>query len=156
MVAQPTRGAPIGELLLCDGEVPVGTGLREGYMTRGHSSKCRPCLSTLLSPPPPPSAGQPATSWLPTFSAGPSGPPDTIAVADAGAGKTVPTAADGNPPEVDASIPGLALIPPKLVQKILRGEFVDMHELLPDTWRVEEQQESCCRSTRPKGGWLRI
>jgi hypothetical protein len=27
---------------------------------------------------------------------------------------------------------GMALIPPKLVQKILRGDFIDMHELLPD------------------------
>ena len=27
-----------------------------------------------------------------------------------------------------------------------------MHELLPETWRAEEQKESCCRSTRPKRG----
>ena len=52
------------------------------------------------------------------------------------------------------SIPGLALIPPKLVQKILREEFVDMHELLPETWRMEEPREGCCRSTRPRRGLI--
>ena len=36
------------------------------------------------------------------------------------------------------------------VQKILRGDFVDMHELLPETWWAEEPKESCCRSSRPK------
>lgn len=35
-----------------------------------------------------------------------------------------------------------ALIPPKPVQKILKGDYVDMHELLPVTWRAEEQR-SC-------------
>ena len=45
------------------------------------------------------------------------------------------TSAGGGPPPlpdptVDTGIPGLALIPPKVVQKILRGEFVDMHKLL--------------------------
>ena len=32
--------------------------------------------------------------------------------------------------------PGLALVPPKVVQKILRGEYIEMHELLPETWRM--------------------
>jgi hypothetical protein len=35
---------------------------------------------------------------------------------------------------------------------MLRGDFIDMHELLPETWRAEEPKESCCRSTRPKRG----
>jgi hypothetical protein len=47
--------------------------------------------------------------------------------------------------EVDPLIPGLALIPPKLVQKILKGDYVDMHELLPETWRLEESRDYCCR-----------
>ena len=47
---------------------------------------------------------------------------------------------------------GLALISPKLVQKILSGDFIDMCELLPETWRVEEPKMGCCRSTRPKRG----
>ena len=55
-------------------------------------------------------------------------------------------------PVTSSSVPGLALIPPKLVQRILKGEFVDMYELLPETWRVEEPKDSCCRSVRPKRG----
>jgi len=58
------------------------------------------------------------------------------------------------PLEVDPSIPGLALIPPKLVQKILRCEFIDMYELLPETWRIEELRDSCCRSSRPRRGLI--
>ena len=53
-------------------------------------------------------------------------------------------------PTVDTGIPGLALILPKVVQKILKEEYVDMHELLPESWRLEEQHDSCCRSSRPK------
>lgn len=34
----------------------------------------------------------------------------------------------------DSSISGIALIPPKPVQKILKGDYVDMHELLPVMW----------------------
>ena len=52
------------------------------------------------------------------------------------------------------SVPGMALIPPKLVQKILRGDFIDMHELHPETWQAEEPKESCCRSTWPKRGLI--
>ena len=55
-------------------------------------------------------------------------------------------------PVSNSTVPGLALIPPKLVQKILKGEFVDMYELLPETWRAEEPRDSCCRSSRPKRG----
>ena len=53
---------------------------------------------------------------------------------------------------ISPATPGLALISPKLVQKILSGDFIDMCELLPETWRVEEPKEGCCRSTRPKRG----
>lgn len=93
-------------------------------------------------------AGPLAPGFMPVFSMASAG--STLSV--------VPTAADqpgpSKPtlPEVNASIPGLALIPPKLVQKILRCEFVDMHELFPETWGLEETQDSCCRSTRLKWG----
>ena len=95
----------------------------------------------------------PPQSLLPTFTAGSAVLPAVKTAASVGAG-----AASGKepcadpPPATDPSVLGLALIPPKLVQKILRGEFVDMHELLPDTWRMEDQRDSCCRSTRPKRG----
>ena len=48
-------------------------------------------------------------------------------------------------PVSNSTVPGLALIP---VQNILKGEFVDMYELLPETWRAEEPRNSCCRSSR--------
>ena len=41
-----------------------------------------------------------------------------------------------------SSVPGMALVPPKLVQKIMWGEFINMHELLLKTWRAEEPKES--------------
>jgi hypothetical protein len=37
------------------------------------------------------------------------------------------------PPQPTVGLPGLALVPPKVVQKILQGVFIDMHKLLPDT-----------------------
>ena len=96
-------------------------------------------------------AGPGAPAFMPTFETGPVG--HGIPASSAAA----LTAADGGPPPVpdptvDTGIPGLALIPPKVVQKILRGEYVDMHELLPESWRLEEQRDSCCRSSRPKRG----
>lgn len=36
------------------------------------------------------------------------------------------------------SIPGIPAIPKKLSQRILAGEFVDMAELCPDSWRMDE------------------
>ena len=56
------------------------------------------------------------------------------------------------PLATDTSVPILALILPKLVQRILCTEFVDMHELLPDTWKMEEQWDLYCWSTWPKRG----
>ena len=49
-------------------------------------------------------------------------------------------------------LPGLAFVPPKIIQKVLRGKLIEMHELLPEAWRAEE--DSCCRSTRPKRGLI--
>jgi hypothetical protein len=47
--------------------------------------------------------------------------------------KQAPGTAKKSLPEA-VGVPGMAVIPPKLMQKILRGEFIDMHELLPETW----------------------
>ena len=38
-----------------------------------------------------------------------------------------------HPSVVDSGVPGLALIPPKLVKRILKDDFVDMYEMLPKT-----------------------
>ena len=37
-----------------------------------------------------------------------------------------------------SSIPGIPAIPQKLSQKILAGDYVEMAELRPDSWRMEE------------------
>ena len=58
-------------------------------------------------------------------------------------------------PAVIAALPGFAAVPPKLVRKIIGKEYIDMWELLPETWRVEAaQQEGCCSTKRPRRGML--
>ena len=41
-------------------------------------------------------------------------------------------------------------IPPRLSKKILDLEFIEMSELLPDTWNIQEEERGCCsrRTTR--------
>ena len=56
----------------------------------------------------------------------------------------------------DAMIPGDAMgvlhetlaLPAKLIRKILELEYVDMQELLPDTWRYQEEEQKCCHQRR--------
>ena len=40
-------------------------------------------------------------------------------------------------------------IPPKLVKRILELEFIDMGELLPDTWQIQDQEDQKCCHQRP-------
>lgn len=89
--------------------------------------------------------GMAAPSYMPVIPNSPAGLQETATVSVAASG------AEGAM-TIDPNTPGLALIPPKLVQRILKGEFIDMYELLPETWRMEEAQDSCCRSSRPKRG----
>ena len=54
-------------------------------------------------------------------------------------------------PALNASTPG-ATVSPKVAEKILKGQFVDMTELLPDSWRWEDasvQLPSHCPPDRP-------
>ena len=44
--------------------------------------------------------------------------------------KVVPSAS-----QIVGAVPGFATVPPKLIQKIISGEYDDMGELLPETWR---------------------
>ena len=39
-------------------------------------------------------------------------------------------------------------LPSKLTKKILELEFIEMTELLPDTWRLQEEDSGCCRQRR--------
>ena len=50
---------------------------------------------------------------------------------------------------------GLPPIPRKLADRILRGEFIDMHELLPESWRMAEQELEGPDS-RPRGSRRRV
>ena len=58
------------------------------------------------------------------------------------------------PPVSTNTIPGLALIPSKLIRKILQGEYIEMKELPPESWRLEEARDSCCRASHPAQGGL--
>ena len=56
--------------------------------------------------------------------------------------------------QIVGAIPRFATVPPKLIQKIINGEYVDMSELLPETWRLEEAQGGCCQSKCPRRGMI--
>jgi len=45
-------------------------------------------------------------------------------------------------------------LPPKLIKKILELDFVDMTELVPDTWQFQDQEESgkCCSKKLTRRG----
>ena len=45
--------------------------------------------------------------------------------------------------------PGFGSVPPKLTNKILMKEYIDIWELLPETWPLETEG-SCCHSKRPR------
>lgn len=58
-------------------------------------------------------------------------------------------AAGGGPSGDLAGLPGFGSVPPKLVKKILAKEYVDIWELLPETWQVEADAP-CCHTKRPR------
>ena len=47
------------------------------------------------------------------------------------------------------SLPGFGAVPPKLIKRIVAKEFIDMWELLPETWQLETEA-TCCHSKRPR------
>ena len=61
------------------------------------------------------------------------------------------TAIDGSKPANDVlmRLLGFGSVPPKLAKRIMAKEFVDMWELLPETWRLEAEG-SCCQARRPR------
>ena len=58
------------------------------------------------------------------------------------------TAAAAKPEDL-TSLPGFGSVPPKLVKKILAKDYVDMWELLPETWQLESEG-TCCHAKRPR------
>ncbi len=105
---------------------------------------------------------QSAISFMPTFTAASDSGLDvlaSVAISNAQTGQSglTPLATSSvlstkvtEPDQI--TIPGLAAIPLKIVKPIWD---LDLTELLPETWRLEEAQgDSCCRSQRPKRALL--
>ena len=102
-----------------------------------------------------------AVSFMPVFSAL-HGRPDPVATAMGQVG--LPTSVCGqtaivpmvNPVSPAANLvggaPGWGSVPPCLVMKILTLEFVDMWELLPESWRLESTESGCCNPRRSRRG----
>jgi hypothetical protein len=93
-----------------------------------------------------------ALSGIPTFSLG--GPNASVPAAAASLVPPAPAPAT-NPAILPTAAPVNAFhlpsgsVPQKLIKKILDLEFVDMSELLPDTWRLQDEEESkCCHQPR--------
>ena len=55
-----------------------------------------------------------------------------------------------------SSLPGFASVPSRLVKRILAKEYIDMTEMLPETWRLEMSAASgCCpHAKRPRRGMI--
>ena len=106
-----------------------------------------------------------AFSFMPVFSA-PHGGPDPVSTAMSQVG--LPTSVCGQtaivsvinpalPPAADPvggamALPGWGSVLPRLVKKILALEFIDMWELLPESWRLESTESGCCNPRRPRRG----
>ena len=64
---------------------------------------------------------------------------------------TAPTSDSASLPLGDlSSVSGFASVPPKVIKKIVGKEYIDIRELLPETWQVESENPSCCHSKRPR------
>lgn len=88
----------------------------------------------------------PAAS-LPTFPSGAaSSPPLTVwpsAVTGTVTGSRVSAMVGCDQPSDLARLPGFGSVLPKLIKKTLANEYVDIWELLPETWQVEADT-ACC------------
>ena len=49
------------------------------------------------------------------------------------------------------TVPNATSLPPKLMRRILANEFIDMQELLPESWRSEPQQTGGASRTVARG-----
>ena len=59
-------------------------------------------------------------------------------------------------PSPTPSIPGFSAVPAKLVRKIWVLEYIDMWELLPETWCLDTTSISCCHDWRPRHGLVTV
>ena len=102
----------------------------------------------LLSPPPAgaPSMGVTPTSLppLPTFSLNAPGSSELLTASPLALPVTSLSATGLFPPTAPQAFTHSDALPQKLKSKILNLEFVDMSELVPDTWRWQEEDETKC------------
>lgn len=75
-------------------------------------------------------------------------PPPRV-TADGLSGGVVSAFEGAKSPDVLTQLPGFGSVSPKLAKKIMAQEFVDMWELLPETWRLEAEG-SCCQTRHPR------
>ena len=82
--------------------------------------------------------------WFPTFSASTTTLPISNPTSVATTTTTVAVT-----PVIQSSRASNLFIPPKLAKKILDLEYVDMAELVPDSWHLQEvEQSKCCHQPR--------
>ena len=123
---------------------------------------CRAWLPYPASTPPPPipsPAGEAPTpplgaGGLPVFS-GTGMPPAAPMLASGSDGGAIPwpgvTPAGVSPAQLPSGMLGLATVPPKLKQRIVNREYVEMYDMLPTSWRVEsEAAASSAKGKRPR------
>ena len=103
----------------------------------------------------------PRPGYMPTFTSPPGGDGDVLAsalLAHLGGATPIPASvamANAGPsplPEELRDLPGFATVPPKLIRRVCQGEFTEMWEMLPESWRAEAMIGSCCHSRRPRRG----
>ena len=100
---------------------------------------------------------------MPTFTPSSSG---LEVVASAALAQLPSTQGDGGVPPIlstelinpgKLNTQGFTSVPTKLIQRIWELEYVDMWELLPETWLQEAAQfRACCHSRRPKRGLITL
>ena len=105
---------------------------------------CHGCLCSRTFTTGPPSS-------LPVFSMASSGTAASLSPAAPLAWPMVATATPDGPSVAGdlAILPGFSSVPPKLTRRILAKEYIDMWELLPESWQVE-MEGTCCHSKRPR------
>ena len=138
----PPRAALAGLPVIDGGAVPPpqGTGSVPGTQSSSVPPGGAVASATMaVSPQATPSGGQQTEIGPPVWPWSASG---TAAVAN-----LLPLAATGSPPTLPGVYvgDGLPPVPQKLADKILRWEFVDMGELLPEFWSMAKEEEPAGR-----------
>lgn len=86
-----------------------------------------------------------ALGAIPTFSMATPLSTSAVMASATATGLTTPTTLTLYTPASQRALP----LPPKLVKRILDLEFIDMAELVPDSWRYQEEESNkCCHQSK--------